>query len=407
MNRVVATGLGIVSSIGNNAKEVITSLREGRSGIVFMPEMQELGFRCCVYGPVKGWDPSKLRKRAKLTMSAAAQFAAGAALEALRDAGLEANDLQNERIGVIVGTAFGGINEAVRAEQLLVTRKSPSRAGATGVVKIINSTAAGNLATYLGVQGRTCSISSGCSTGLNSIGHAYELIKYGLQDVCICGATEEDCWKQVGVSCDNGLGMPRAWNDRPTQACRPYDRDHQGLVMSAGAGIVILETLEHAQRRGTRTYAEIIGYGSTNDGNDMFQPTGNGLKRAIQQALTSASERGIEKIDYINPHGAGTPIGDRVEVRVIKELFGQIPLVSSTKGLTGHGMGAAGAQEAVYTLLMLQHNFVAPTANLHNIAPECTGIRHVKTLHQGLLQTAMTFNAGLGGTNACMIFKKL
>jgi 3-oxoacyl-[acyl-carrier-protein] synthase-1 len=372
-----------------------------------MPEMQDFGFKCCLYGPVKGWDPGKLDKRAKLGMSEAAQYAMGAALEALQDAGLKADHLRNGRTGVIVGTMLGGINEAFHAEQLLLTHRSPSRAGMMGVLKIMNSTAAGNLAAYLGVRGRTYSLSTACSTGPDNVGHAYELIKYGLQDVCICGATEEDCWKQVGVSYDNWGGMPTAWNDRPTQACRPYDRDRQGFVMSSGAGIVILEVLEHARRRGARIYAEIIGYGASNDGTDMFQPTGGGLKRAIQQALTSASERGIEKIDYINTHGTGTPIGDKVEVRVIKESFGQIPLVSSTKGLTGHGMGATGAQEVVYTVLMLEHNFVAPTVNLDNIATECAGIPHVQSLMEKDVGTGMSLSVGLGGTNSCIIFHKI
>jgi len=407
MNRVVVTGLGIVSSIGNTTKEVLSSLWHGQSGIVFIPEMQDLGFKCCIYGPVKQLDTSSIRKKALQTMSQAAQYAVVSALEALEDANLCPKGLQTGRVGIIVGTGLGGINEVALAERLLITHKSPSRVGATGPVRIMNSTASGNLAAYFGVQGRTYSLSSACSTGLNNIGHAYELLKFGLLDVCICGAAEEDSWKQLGVSFDNGGAMPRTWNDRPAQACRPYDRDRQGFVMSAGAGILILETMEHAQQRRAPIYAEIVGFGSTNDGADMFEPTGKGLKVAIQQSLSSASRQGIQKIDYINPHGTGTLVGDKVEVRVIKELFGRTPFVSSTKSLTGHGQSAAGAQEAVYTLLMLRHNFVAPTANLHNIAPECTGIRHVQVLNECLLENVMTFNAGLGGTNTCMIFRKL
>jgi len=337
MNRVVVTGLGIVSSIGNTTKEVLSSLWHGQSGIVFIPEMQDLGFKCCIYGPVKQLDTSSIRKKALQTMSQAAQYAVVSALEALEDANLCPKGLQTGRVGIIVGTGLGGINEVALAERLLITHKSPSRVGATGPVRIMNSTASGNLAAYFGVQGRTYSLSSACSTGLNNIGHAYELLKFGLLDV----------------------------------------------------------------------YAEIVGFGSTNDGADMFEPTGKGLKVAIQQSLSSASRQGIQKIDYINPHGTGTLVGDKVEVRVIKELFGRTPFVSSTKSLTGHGQSAAGAQEAVYTLLMLRHNFVAPTANLHNIAPECTGIRHVQVLNECLLENVMTFNAGLGGTNTCMIFRKL
>lgn len=408
MRRVVVTGLGIVSPIGNNTEEVLTALRQNHSGLVFLSEMRELGFKCCVYGPVKNWDPRRLNNHRRLTMSLAAQFAAGAGLEALQDAGLAINDVRNGRTGIAVGTMFGGINVATQAEQLVQKGKNLSRAGATGVAKIMNSTAAGNLAVYLGVQGRTCSLSSACSTGLDNIGYAYELLKYGLQDVCICGATEEDSWKQVGISYDNWGGMPTAWNDRPKQACRPYDRDRQGLVMSAGSGIMILETLDHARRRGARTYAEIVGYGSANDGADMFHPTGGGLKRAIQQALTQASAKDINHIDYINTHGTGTTVGDKVEVQVIKEVFGTYaPLISSTKGLAGHAMGAAGALEAVYALLMLNHNFVAPTANLDHIAPECAGLPHVQSPTEKDLKNVMSLSSGLGGANSCVIFKKI
>ncbi len=286
--------------------------------------------------------------------------------------------------------------------------KKPSRAGMTGTVKVMNSTAAGNLAAYLGVQGRTYSLSSSFALGTDNIGLSYELIKFGLIDVCICGAAEEDCWKQLGAYFDNWDGMPKDWNDRPTEACRPYDRDRQGFVMSSGAGILILEALEHARERGARIYGEIVGYGSANDGADLFRPTGTGLKRAVRQALIAAAERDINDIDYINTHGTGTALGDRVEVEVIKKVFGNsVPVISSTKGLTGHGLGAAGAQEAVYTLLMLSNNFIAPTVNLENIAPECAGIPHVQSILEREFNTAMSFSVGLGGTNSCIIFKTI
>lgn len=407
MHRVVVTGIGIVSSIGNNTKEVLRSLRHGSSGIVFIPEMQDLGFKCCLYGPVKQLDTSGIRKKARQNMSEVAKYAAMAALEAIEDADLEKERLQTESAGVIVGTGLGGISEATRSEQMMATHTNLSRAGANGLVKIMNSTAAANLAAYLGVQGRTYSLSASCCTGPDNIGHAFELLKHGLMDLCICGSAEEDGWKQIGASIDNFGDMPRGWNDKATQACRPYDRDRQGFVLSSGAGIVILETLEYAQRRRAKIYAEILGYGSSNDGADMFRPTGKGLKRAVQQALNAAWKRGIKHIDYINPHGTGTQVGDMVEVQVIKEIFGNSSLVSSTKGLSGHSLGATGAQEAVYTLLMLSRDFVVATANLDNISPECQGIRHVQELQRVALQTAMTFNSGLGGTNACLIFQKL
>ncbi len=407
MHRVVVTGLGIVSPIGNDSEEVLTSLWRGRSGIVFIPEMQDLGFKCCLYGPVGEMDTRWIHKKAQLTMSEVAKYATAAALQALEDAGLDPEDLKTERAGIVVGTGLGGISEATRVERLVATHTSLSRAGATGPVKIMNSTAAANLAAYLGMQGRAYSISTACCTGPDNIGHAYELLKYGLMDLCISGSAEESGWKQVGASFDNSGEMPRAWNDRAAQACRPYDRDRQGFVLSCGAGILILETLESAQRRGARIYAEILGYGSSNDGVDMFRPTGEGLKRAIHQAFNSCSKQRIKDVDYINPHGTGTRIGDMVEVQVIKEIFGETPFVSSTKGLSGHSLGATGAQEAVYTLLMLSQDFVAATANLDNISPECAGIRHVQALQEVDLKTVMTLNSGLGGTNACLIFRKL
>lgn len=407
MNRVVVTGLGIVCAIGNNAEEALLSLQQGHSGIVFIPEMKKVGFKCCLYGPVRNFDNRNIRKKARRTMSNGAEYTMVATLEALEDAGLTEEDIQTERAGVFVGTGLGGIGEMTRIEQMIVRDIRLSRAGANGPVKIMNSTASANVAAYFKVPGRVYSLSSACCTGLDNIGHAYDLLRHGLIDLCISGASEENCWKQVGASFENSGEMPKGWNDRPKQACRPYDRDRQGFVLSSGAGIVILETLEHAQHRGAKIYAEITGFGCSNDGADMFQPTGEGLKRAIQQALKSASEKGIERIDYVNTHGTGTQIGDKIEARVIRELLGKGPLVSSTKSLTGHALGASSALEAVLTLLMLSHNFVAATANLDNISPECRGIQHVQALQEVALETAMTLNSGLGGTNACLIFTKL
>jgi 3-oxoacyl-[acyl-carrier-protein] synthase-1 len=408
MKRVMVTGLGILSSIGNHIDDVLAALINSYSGLEFMSELQDLGLKCRVYGPVKGWNSGKLGKRATQTMSTVAQYATVAALDALQDAGLEPKRLQNERTGIVVGTAFGGVSEVFPIEELVLRRKSPSRAGMTGVVKIMNSTASGNLAAYLGVKGHTLSLSSSFASGTDNIGLAYELVKYGVEDVCICGAAEEDCWKQLGVYFDNWGGMPKTWNDRPTQACRPYDREREGFVMSAGAGILVLEAMEHAERRGARIYAEVIGYGSANDGVDMFRPSGMGLKQAIQQALAAASKKGVKTIDYINGHGTGTPLGDRIEVEAIKRVFkSSAPPLSSTKGLAGHGMGATGAQEAVYVLLMLRNNFLAPTANLQNIAQECSGVPHIQSIVEKELRTAMSINVGLGGAASCIIFKKI
>jgi 3-oxoacyl-[acyl-carrier-protein] synthase-1 len=407
MPRVVITGLGIVSSIGNGIDEVTRSLRESRSGMVYMPEMKELGYRCCVYAPVRDLDTSGIRRKTLRTLSSAALFAAVAARQALDDAGLSPEELGGGRAGVVVGTGAGGISETPRAEDTVAAGAATSRLGALGVVKMMNSTASGSLAASLGVNGRVCSLSAACATGLFNIGHAYELIKLGLQDVCLCGSAEEDTWKQVGLSADNSAGMPTDWNDRPTEACRPYDVDRQGLVMSAGAGVLVIESLERAEERGARIYAEITGYGCANEGADMFIPMGDGLRRAINEAMRESADQGVDRLDYINAHGTGTRSGDQVEARVLHDLFGHEPLVSSTKSISGHSQGATASQETVYTVLMLHHEFVAPTVNLERVDPECSGIRHAVTLCDQRLRTAMTCNTGLGGSNASLVLRKL
>ncbi|MGH8068667.1 MAG: beta-ketoacyl-[acyl-carrier-protein] synthase family protein [Candidatus Entotheonellia bacterium] len=409
MRPVVVTGMGIVSSIGNSKAEVLRALRESRSGIGFVPEMRELGLRCQVAGLVKGLEAkiAKIGKRPLQTMSDAARYAAVATLEAIEDAKVHRDTFRSDKVGVVVGGSFGGINEVAKAERLLLQYKSPSRLGITGTVKIMRSTASGNIAAWLGVQGRAYAICSSSSSGADNIGHAYELIAHGAIDLCICGATEESCWKQIGGFFDNWRGVPCSWNDQPEKSCRPYDRDREGTVFSEGAGILILEALEHANRRGATPYAEIVGYGAANDGFHMFEPSGEGLAECLRQALAAAREKGVQRIDYVNSHGTGTKLHDTLEARVIKEVFSPAsPFVSSTKGLAGHAMGAAGAHEAVFTLLMLCHGFIAPTANLEHIAPDCEGIVHVQSLIETPLETAATFNAGLGGTNACLIFRK-
>ncbi|MBI4587214.1 MAG: hypothetical protein HY725_00105 [Candidatus Rokubacteria bacterium] len=408
MRRVVVTGLGVVSCIGNNKEEVVHALRNGLSGIGFVPEMKELGLRCQVAGRVQALGTVGIGKRPLQTMSDVARYAAVATLEALDDAKLPREALQSSRAGIVVGTSLGALNEVTKAEALLSAGKSLTRLGATGAVKLMGSSAALNLAAWLGVKGRCYSVSSACAAGTDSIGHAFELIQNGILDLCLCGAAEESAWRQAGVFFDNFGGMPSSWNDCPEKACRPYDRDRDGIVFAEGAGILVLEWLEHAERRGAPMYAEVIGYGTANDGAALFEPNGQGLKRSIEEAIRAAEPSGSLPIDYVNAHGTGTKLGDPVEVGVLREVFGSSsPPVSSTKALTGHSQGAAGAHEAIFTLLMLHHNFVTPTANLDHIAPECAGIRHVHTLMELPLKTAMSFNAGFGGTNACVIFRRL
>jgi 3-oxoacyl-[acyl-carrier-protein] synthase-1 len=250
-------------------------------------------------------------------------------------------------------------------------------------------------------------VSSACATGADNIGHGFELIGADSLDLCICGGADESGIKSLCGFGDALNAMPVDYNDRPWQACRPYDRDRQGMVLSEGAGVVILEALDHAQHREAQIYAEVLGYGSANDGGNMFEPTGAGLRRCIEEALAMAGRHGPIYIDYINPHGAGTKVGDAAEVQVIRNIFGTpSPLVSSTKGLNGHSGGATGAHETIFTLLMLQQGFVVPTTNLEHVAPECTGVCHVQDLRHLPIQTAMTFNAGLGGTNACLVFQR-
>jgi 3-oxoacyl-[acyl-carrier-protein] synthase-1 len=405
--RVVITGVGILSSIGNRADEVLASLREGRSGIVACPEMLEHGFRSGVYAPVKGWDQSVLGKTALKTMSRAAALAAGAARQAVADARLAEDHLKSRRTGVVLGSAFPGVGEAVRAEEIVAAHRSPTRAGGTGVVKIMNSGISGNLAKDLGVEGRVYSISSAFASGVDNIGHAYDLVRFGLQDVVLAGATEEDTWRHAGVSFENSGALSSGWNDHPEKACRPYDKERSGLVLSEGAAVLVLESLEHAERRGATPWAEIVGYGCANDGADMFRPSGEGLKSAIDQAVHAARENGAREIDYVNTHGTGTPLGDTVEIDVLRRTFGEGPLVSSTKGQTGHALGATGAQEAVYSLLMMRHRFVAPTANLQNVDAECAGVRHVTKPTEAVLRAVLTFNVGFGGTNAAVVLKKI
>jgi 3-oxoacyl-[acyl-carrier-protein] synthase-1 len=289
-----------------------------------------------------------------------------------------------------------------------MAQRRPARLGATGAVKILNSTAATNLASWLGVRGRCYAVSSACATGTDSIGHGFELIRQNLLDLCICGGAEEHGIANLWGFFDATNGMPTGFNDRPAQACRPYDRDRQGMVLSEGAGVLILEALEQAERRGVPVYAELIGYGSANDGHNMFEPTGRGLRRCFEAMLASVETTCPRQIDYINTHGTGTKVGDAVEVRTVAEMFGApAPLISSTKGLTGHSLGAAGAHEAIYTVLMLSNGFVTPTVNLDEVDPACDGVRHVRTWMEVPLQTAVTFNAGLGGSNAGLMFQRL
>jgi 3-oxoacyl-[acyl-carrier-protein] synthase-1 len=408
MRRVVVTGMGIVSSIGNNTQEVVGALRQGISGLQFVPEMQALGYRCQVAGLVKGLQLEGIAKHTFQRMSNVARYAVVATLEALEDAKITPEDLNNRRTGAVVGSALGGVNQAALARRRPLSQKSPACLGPMGMVEVMSSAAALNLAAWLGIKGRCYAVASACATGIDNIGHGFELIRHDLIDLCICGGAEEHGLANSWGFFDATNGMPTDFNERPDAACRPYDRDRQGMVLSEGAGVLVLEAIEHAERRGARMYGEVLSYSSANDGNNIFEPTGCGLRSCLEEVLTAAGDTCPVRIDYVNTHGTGTKLGDAVEVRVMKEIFRtSSPLVSSTKGLTGHALGAAGAQEAILTLLMLHNGFVVPTANLEHVPPECTGVCHVRAWQDIPLQTAMTFNAGLGGTNAALVFKRL
>ena len=405
MRRVAVTGMGIVSCLGNHTAEVWRSLTAGTSGVQVVPEMKDLGYRRPLAGLVKGLATEGIPKRPLQTMSTPAKYAAVAALEALRNAGLPLDLLRSTRAGVVVGMGAAGINDAAAAEAALLAHKSPARIGATAIVRMVNGTAALNLAAWLGTRGRSYSVSSACATGLDSIGHGFELIQHGILDRCLAGGAEGPGVRNFWAF--EAAGGANLSDENVETACRPFDRDRRGMDSSEGAGVLLLESMEEAERRGAPIVAEVLGYGSANDGEDMYKPTGAGLTQAIEQALEVAAGHGPVTVDYINPHGAGTRVGDPVEVSVIRRIFGDpSPLVSSTKPLNGHAQGAAGAHEAIFTLLMLVHDLVIPTSNLEHVAPECEGVRHVRAPLAQPLKTVMTFNSGLGGSNACLILRK-
>jgi len=408
MRRVAVTGMGIVCCMGNDKATVWQALTKGASGVRLVPEMKERGYKHPVAGLVRDLSVTEIPKKNLRTMSEPARYAAVATLEALRDARLPLEMLRSTRAGVVVGSGGGGGNDASAAQLMLRSHKNPARIGATPIVRVMNSTAALNLAAWLGTQGRCYSVASACSSGTDAIGNGFELVRHGILDICISGGAECNGWRHFWAYGDASGLMPGDLEGRPERACRPFDRDRQGMAPSEGAGILLLESMEHAERRGAPIVAELMAYGSANDGESMFEPSGGGLRRAVEQALRIAEEaHGTVEIDYINPHGTGTRVGDPVEVEVIRKVFGEpSPLISSTKPLNGHSQGATGAHEAIFTLLMLQHDLVLPTSNLEHVAPECEGVRHVLAPLSLPLKTVMTFNSGLGGSNACLIFRK-
>jgi 3-oxoacyl-[acyl-carrier-protein] synthase-1 len=398
MRRVVVTGLGIVSSIGNNAQEVLASLREARSGISAAESYSELGFRCRVHG-APSLNPSETIDRRKMRFLAdGSGWAYIAAEQAIQDSGLEAGMISHERTGLVVGTG-GPSTRAIVSAADTTRNRSAKQVGPFAVPKAMCSMASATLSTYLGIKGINYSISSACATSNNCIGHGW-----GRQDVMIAGGAEELDWT-LSVLFDGMNAMSSNFNDTPSRSSRAFDVDRDGFVIAGGAGILVLEEYEHAKARGAQMYAEIIGYGSTSDGDDMVLLSGDGARRCMRQALETVKE----PIDYINPHATSTPIGDVREIAAIRDVFGaKVPAISATKSLTGHSLGAAGAHEAIYSMLMMNNGFICESAHIDKIDPEIDDMPIVRARQDNVELTTVMSNAfGFGGTNAALVFSKI
>ena len=402
MRRVVVTGMGIVSSIGNNTQEVLASLREAKSGVSFSEDYAKLGFRCQVHG-APSLDPSTIVDRRAMRFHGGGTAWNHVAMEqAIRDAGLEEREISHDKTGIIMGS--GGPSTRTIVEAADVTRaKGPKRVGPFAVPKAMSSTASATLATWFQIKGVNYSISSACATSNHCIGNAYEIIQLGKQDVIFAGGCEELDWT-LSVLFDGMGAMSSHFNDRPEVASRAYDKNRDGFVIAGGAGVVVLEALEHAKARGARIYGEIAGYGATSDGFDMVSPSGEGAVRCMKMALADVGE----KIDYINPHATSTPIGDLKEIEAIREVFGdKCPPISATKSLTGHSLGATGAQEAIYCLLMMNNGFIAKSANIDELDPDIADMPIVlERMDDVSIDTVVSNSFGFGGTNATLVLQR-
>ena len=400
--RVVVTGLGIVSSIGNNAAEVVESLRAGRSGIEYSEEYAELGFRSHVHGPIRIDLAAEIDRKLKRFMGDGAAFNYIAMRDAIADAGLEEKEVSNERAGLVMGSGGPSTSNIVLAADIL-REKGIKRVGPYMVTRTMSSTNSACLATPFKIKGVNYSISSACSTSAHCIGHGAELIQMGKQDVVFAGGGEEVHWTMT-VLFDAMGALSSKYNDAPETASRPYDATRDGFVISGGGGVLVLEELEHAKARGAKIYAELVGYGATSDGYDMVQPSGEGAVRCMRQAMATVDA----PIDYINAHGTSTPVGDIRELEALREVFGEnVPPVASTKSLTGHALGAAGVNEAIYSLLMMQEGFIAASANITELDPGAEGFPIVRErIDDAELNCVMSNSFGFGGTNATLIFQR-
>ena len=401
MRRVAVTGMGIVSSIGNNTNEVLASLREAKSGVTAAPEYAELGFRCQVHAPPRiDWE-SMVDRRAARFLAQGTGFSHIAMEQAIADSGLTESEVSHEKTGLIVGSGGASTRAIVEAAEITRT-KGPKRVGPFAVPKAMSSGPSATLATWFKIKGLNFSISSACATSTHCIGSAYEQILMGKQDVVFAGGTEELDWT-LSVLFDAMGAMSSNFNDRPAVASRAYDEARDGFVIAGGAGIVVLEEMEHAKARGAKIYGEIVGYAANSDGFDMVAPSGEGAARCMK--LANADGR---TIDYLNPHGTGTPVGDIKEMEAVRAVFGgKAPLISSTKSLTGHSLGAAGAQEAIYCLLMMNNGFVAESAHIETLDPAFADLPIVLKREDRALETVMSNSFGFGGTNGCLVMGRV
>ena len=403
MNRVVVTGMGIVSSIGNNTQEVLHALREGHSGIVHSESYRELGFRSHVHGNIKLDLDSAVERKLRRFMGDGSACCWVAMQEAIQQAGLDRKQVSHPRTGLIIGSGGGSMENMQRAIDTL--RKDGARkVPPTMVPRIMSNSSSAGLAVGAKILGVNYSISSACATSAHCIGNACELIQSGRQDIIFAGGCDEVHWT-ISLLFDAMGALSAKYNDHPQQASRPFDSDRDGFVISGGGGVMVLESLPHAQARGAEIIAELRGYAATSDGYDMVKPSGEGAVRCMQLARKDIAE----PIDYINAHATSTPAGDKSELCAIRECFGeQLPRISATKSLTGHGLGAAGVNEAIYTLLMMQHNFISASANIEHPDPEAEGMPLVRQRVDNVqLQRVMSNSFGFGGTNACLVFEKM
>ena len=403
MHRVVITGLGIVSSIGNNAAEVLDSLKAGKSGITSNADMIEHGFRSQIAGDIKLDVSDFVDKRTLRFMGPGAAYAHIAMEQAINDAGLEEREISNYRTGLIAGSGGPSTSAMLAAHQVVMKSGAPKRIGPFAVPKCMSSTISANLSTAFKIKGVNYSITSACSTSLHCIGNATEQILLGKQDIMFAGGGEELDWT---LSClfDAMGAMSSKYNDTPEKASRAFDVDRDGFVIGGGGAILVLESLDHAKARGAKIYAEVTGFGATSDGHDMVAPSGEGGERAMRLALETLPKERV--ISYINAHGTSTPVGDVGEIEAVRRVFGagSTPLVSSTKSMTGHSQGATGAQEAIYCLLMLENDFIAPSINIDNLDPELKPFEIASSLvNDAKLDTVMTNSFGFGGTNGSML----